>query len=294
VIVRGIEGRPIFADDRDRQDLVERLSRILPECGARCYAWALMPNHAHLVVRTGHRPLARLMARIGTGYAGGFNRRHDRIGHLFHNRYKSLLVPDDPYFLTLVRYVHLNPVRAGIVSLGALRRYPWTGHAVLLGEQTAVFQDARFVLDRFDRSLAQARARLEAWMRAEDPTQPESEQRRPSIRTALDALIGRVGGFFGASRADLAAGGRLPTTSAARAVIAHLACDGMGIPQQEVGRALGVSGSAVGRARGRGRELVAAERSLAVLAAPILGGGGSTGSARSVPEVRVSVQRPRS
>ena len=79
------------------------------------YAWALLPNHAHLLVRTGTRPLARSMRSLLTGYAGAFNRRHHRVGHLFQNRYKSIVVEEEPYLLELVRYLHLNPLRAKVV-----------------------------------------------------------------------------------------------------------------------------------------------------------------------------------
>ena len=79
------------------------------------YAWALLPNHAHLLVRTGVRPLARTMGVLLGGYAGAFNRRHRRQGHLFQNRYKSIVVEEEPYRLELTRYIHLNPLRAGLV-----------------------------------------------------------------------------------------------------------------------------------------------------------------------------------
>ena len=88
-------------------------------------AWALLPNHAHLLVRTGQRPLARAMRSLLTGYAGAFNRRHQRAGHLFQNRYKSIVVEAEPYLLELVRYLHLNPLRARLVrDLPALDKYP--------------------------------------------------------------------------------------------------------------------------------------------------------------------------
>lgn len=75
-----------------------------------------MPNHFHVLVRTGVRPLARTMRALLTGYAGGFNRRHRRSGHLFQNRYKSVVCEEEPYFLELVGYLHLNPLRAGLVA----------------------------------------------------------------------------------------------------------------------------------------------------------------------------------
>jgi putative transposase len=82
-------------------------------------------------------PLSSLLRRLLTGYVGGFNRRHHRAGHLFQNRFKSILVEDDPYLLSLVRYIHLNSLRAGVVAtLDELDTYPWAGHAVLLGTRS--------------------------------------------------------------------------------------------------------------------------------------------------------------
>ncbi len=103
VMVRGLERRVIFRDDRDRADFVARLAA-LAEAGAwTVYAWAVLPNHAHLLVRTGTRPLARSMRSLLTGYAGAFNRRHQRVGHLFQNRYKSVVVEEEAYLLELQR-----------------------------------------------------------------------------------------------------------------------------------------------------------------------------------------------
>ncbi|MBW1688614.1 MAG: transposase, partial [Deltaproteobacteria bacterium] len=110
VIVRGIEGRRIFRDDADREDFVERLERLLPELGFLCYAWAFVPNHAHLVLQTGPVPLSRLMARLLTGYARRFNERHERSGHLFQNRFRSRVIEDDSDLLGVVLYVHRNPL----------------------------------------------------------------------------------------------------------------------------------------------------------------------------------------
>ena len=81
-----------------------------------CFAWALIPNHLHLLFRTGVTPIATVMRRLLTGYAVSFNRRHRRHGQLFQNRYKSILCQENPYLLELLRYIHLNPLRAGLVS----------------------------------------------------------------------------------------------------------------------------------------------------------------------------------
>jgi len=94
VMVRGLERRVIFRDDQDRADFVARLAALAKAGAWTVYAWALLPNHAHLLVRTGTRPLARSMRSLLTGYAGYFNRRHKRVGHLFQNRYKSVVMGD--------------------------------------------------------------------------------------------------------------------------------------------------------------------------------------------------------
>jgi putative transposase len=155
VIVRGIERRPLFTRRADRQDFFERCGRLFPETGTACYAWALLTNHVHLLLRTGTVPLSTVMARLLSGYAAGFNRRHTRSGHLFQNRYKSIICEEDAYFKDLVSYIHLNPLRAGLVGdLAALGDYPWAGHAPLLGTRRCPWQDAEYALSIFGSASA--------------------------------------------------------------------------------------------------------------------------------------------
>ena len=136
VMARGIERREIFKDDKDRKSFLERLALILEETQTQCYAWSLIPNHFHLLLRTGPTPLSKVMRRLMTGYAVTFNKRHKRIGHLFQNRYKSIVCEEDAYLLELIRYIHLNPLRAGLVKdLKKLDKYPWTSHSALLGRR---------------------------------------------------------------------------------------------------------------------------------------------------------------
>ena len=157
-MVRGLERRPIFRDDVDRADFVGRLAALVDATGLTVYAWALLPTHAHLLVRTGQRPLARCMRALLTGYAGAFNRRHHRVGHLFQNRYKSIVVEAESYLLELVRYLHLNPLRAKVVpTLHALDRYPWAGHSALLGYRPCPWQASGAVLHQFGPTPARAR-----------------------------------------------------------------------------------------------------------------------------------------
>ena len=137
VMARGIEGRRLFKDDKDRKSFIDRLANILDETQTQCYAWALLPNHFHLLLRTGPIPLSKVMRRLMTGYAVTFNKRHKRSGHLFQNRYKSIVCEEDPYLLELIRYIHLNPLRAELVKdLKELDRYPWTGHSAILDRRT--------------------------------------------------------------------------------------------------------------------------------------------------------------
>ena len=158
VIVRGIERRDIFNDDHDRQLFVDRLFSLLSETGVRCYAWALLSNHFHLLLMPTSTPLSYFMRRLLTGYAVSFNRRNKRSGHLFQNRYKSIVCEEEPYLLELVRYIHLNPLRAGMVtSLEELDLYPWSGHTVLIGKRQFDAQETGSILERFGKSTTTAR-----------------------------------------------------------------------------------------------------------------------------------------
>jgi REP element-mobilizing transposase RayT len=158
IIVRGIDRRKIFFDDFDRDDFLDRLSSILSDSKTACFAWAIMTNHLHLLLRTGTAPIATLMRRLLTGYAMSFNRRHRRHGHLFQNRYKSILCQEDLYLKELVRYIHLNPLRAGIVAeLKVLDTYPYCGHCALMGKTEHGFQDVAYILNLFGGKISEAR-----------------------------------------------------------------------------------------------------------------------------------------
>jgi len=127
VMGRGIERTKIFRNKADREDSLTRLAELCEGGALIVYAWALMAKHFQLFVRTGNRPLSESMRRLLTGYVINFNLRYNRHGHLFQNRYKSIVCEEDPYLLELTRYIHLNPLRTGIVAdMRALNRYPWT------------------------------------------------------------------------------------------------------------------------------------------------------------------------
>ncbi len=165
IICRGIERRKLFWTDFDRDDFLERLETVLVESGTPCYAWALMPNHFHLLLRTGNAPIFKVMSRILSGYAGSFNRRHRRSGHLFQNRYKSILCQEDTYLLALVRYIHLNPLRSELAAtMDALDRYRFSGHRILMGHQDNAWQDVNTVLKLFGKRTSSARKGYRAFV----------------------------------------------------------------------------------------------------------------------------------
>jgi REP element-mobilizing transposase RayT len=167
VICRGIDRQKIFTDQNDYLLFLKRLADLLMETKTSCFAWALIPNHFHLLLRTGNIPMSLLMKRLLTGYAVNFNRRHNRHGHLFQNRYKSILCQEDAYLLELVRYIHLNPLRAKLVSkYGSLAGYPYCGHGAMMGQKNMEWQDTQYVLGLFGNELSTARSEYSRFVRS--------------------------------------------------------------------------------------------------------------------------------
>ena len=200
LMIRGIERSTIFQDDRDRDHFLDRLGSLLVESATPCFAWALLPNHAHLLVRTGSVPLATLMRRLLTGYAVTYNRRHRRHGPLFQNRYKSILCQEDPYLLELVRYIHLNPLRAQIVpDLEGLEVFRYTGHPAVLGKRKNSWQDVDSILHLFDQKGTLARKRYRAFVH-----EGVEQGRRPDLVGG-----GLMRGLFGWAKTKASAQGFL-------------------------------------------------------------------------------------
>jgi len=196
VIVRGIERRSIFLNDRDRDFFVERLSTLLQGTQTDCLAWSLMTNHFHLLLRPRDTSLSDFMRRLLTSYAVTFNLRHNRSGHLFQNRYKSLLCDEERYLLELVRYVHLNPLRSGLVGgLDELDAYPWCGHAVVMGKGALAGQTTEEVLGRFGRTLKTGRKNYRSFISdGLEQQSPDTEQDK-GLRRWLARQVGRGDGL---------------------------------------------------------------------------------------------------
>jgi REP element-mobilizing transposase RayT len=163
---RGIDRTKIFNNKADREDFLRRLADLCEESSLIVYGWALMPNHFHLLARTGLQALSKSMRKLLTGYVVNFNRRHQRHGHLFQNRYQSIICEEEPYLLELTRYIHLNPLRVGMVEdMERLQRYAWTGHSAIMGSVRRHWQDTDTVLAYFGKRRKEAMAQYEAFVR---------------------------------------------------------------------------------------------------------------------------------
>jgi putative transposase len=165
VMARGIDKLKIFRAKKDYEDFLDRLESVVEDDELRVYAWALIPSHFHILVRSGPNPLSSAMRKVMTGYAVSYNMRRKRHGHVFRNRYRSIVCEDEPYLLELVRYIHLNPLRAGLVKdLDELARYRWVGHGALMGNVKREWQDTAEVLARFSGEESEARKRYTAFV----------------------------------------------------------------------------------------------------------------------------------
>jgi REP element-mobilizing transposase RayT len=235
---RGMERGGIFRDDADRFDMRNRMAAIFPECGAAVPAWAFLDNHLHFAVRTGPVPLSKLLHRILTGYARRFNQRHDRTGYLFQGRFESKPVRDDAQLMVLIRYVHRNPLEAGIVpTIDRLARYKWCGHGALVGRRPAhPFESVSEALAVFGEEPGAARQTLLEWMR---------EDRESARGDPFESALRLVCRELGVAEADLRNGVRDAPVSRARTLLCRQAVVELGLKRSDVARRLGISPAAV-------------------------------------------------
>jgi len=293
VIVRGIVERDIFTCDDDRLDFVRRFSRLLEATGTACLAWALLSNHFHLLLRTTDIPLSKFMRRLLTGYAVTFNLRHDRTSHLFQNRYKSIVCEEEQYLLELVRYIHLNPLRAGLVAtLDDLDSYPWCGHSVLMKRNELPGLKTAEILTRFARTGAVASKRYRSFindgialgrrkdlvgiglLRTGEVADCEvkdsrvlgggdfveqilqhTEERPATTTPTLDQIVETVLGVLNIPHSELQSRKRSLPLADARGIICHIAYLA-GYRGVDIARRLTISGPGVTVAARRGKDLI--------------------------------------
>ena len=147
VMLRGNGGQSIFLVDDDRDAFEALVAEGVSRFGHRIHAFCWMGNHVHLAIQVADTPLSKIMQNIAFRYTRFINRRAQRIGHLFQGRFKALLVDADSYLLELVRYIHLNPVRAKLVADPA--DYRWSGHLAYLGKTHKEWLTTDWVLSQF-------------------------------------------------------------------------------------------------------------------------------------------------
>jgi REP-associated tyrosine transposase len=158
IMVRGNNKVNIFSDDQDRSKFLQRLGQNITEAKCSVYAWVLMSNHVHILFKSGKKGISAVMRKLLTWYAVYYNHRHRRSGHLFENRYKSILCEEDRYLLALIRYIHLNPMSAGMVkTLEELDRYPWSGHSVVMEKNECPWMDVNYILLQFNDTKRKAK-----------------------------------------------------------------------------------------------------------------------------------------
>ena len=248
VWARGIDGRAIFREAGDRLDLLERLSEVLPDGGARCFAWAFMTNHVHFVLKTGETRLSTLMRRLHTGFALRFNRRYQRQGYLFQGRFGSRMACDEAGLLTVMRYVLRNPMEGGLVpDLEALEQFRWCGYGALVATRLALpFESVEEALAAFGADAVTARERLRCWM-ATPLGAPTASGELPD-GAQLNAVVRAVCREVGVLEKDLRDGRRSRSVSLARTRVCRRAVLELGLRPVAVARGLGLSESAVSQA----------------------------------------------
>ena len=221
VMFRGNRRQMIFLDDDDRRFFLRSTRKLKSRFDLEVYAFVLMPNHTHLLVRRMHDPLARFMAALLTRFARYFNHKYGLVGHVLQGRYHCLLCQDETYLLRLIRYIHRNPLRAGLSSVVA---YEWSSYGAYAGQCPSDIVDPSSVLKLLGRDPAVARETLRAYHESADAGEEtkddflprrgmflgdvsfearerrraaRSEEARPPGRPTLDEILGESLGASG-------------------------------------------------------------------------------------------------
>lgn len=284
VILRGNGGQDIFFAKQDRHAFYRLIADGCRRFAYRVHGFCLMTNHVHLVIQVGATPLARPMQNLCFRYGRWINRRKQRTGHVFQGRYKALLVEADSYLLELVRYVHLNPVRAGLVAVA--EDYPWSGHRAYLGLEDVPWLTTDWVLGQFGQREAGARARYRSFVRARSDAGDRDEFHRgaddsrvlgsarfldrvlgppagPGPAPSLASITERVCAHYGLDEDDLAGPSRRHRFAEARGVIGYLARDGAAASLSEVARRFNRDPTTISRAVRRIEDRAAREAAFA-------------------------------
>ena len=245
VILRGNARQDIFFGDEDRCRFLLLLQEGVERYGHRIHAFCLMTNHVHLAIQAADVPLSRIMQNVTFRYTRWINWRQKRNGHLFQGRFKAVLVDADAYLSELIRYIHLNPVRAHLVD--SPEEYPWSSHRAYLGKEIIPWLSSDLVLSQFNLNEKLARVAYAEFLTQEreeghvlafhcgstsdsrvlgDDTFIETVLTRVEAcskpRISLDMILRSVCGLYGISEQELAAPGKYRRLAEARGVSAWL------------------------------------------------------------------------
>ena len=245
VTLRGNAGQAIFFDNRDRTRFYFLLQEGIERFRHRIHAFCLMSNHVHMAIQVGDIPLSQILQNLSFRYTRWINWRQNRSGHLFQGRYKAVLVDADAYLLELTRYIHLNPVRAGLVK--EPEDYPWSGHRAYLGREVIPLLTTDWVLTQFSKRELPARKAYRRFIQdgkkgtyrkeyhmgsgtdnrilGDDQFVDrvlEKEEKRSRRRVSLDRIILEVCQCFSLKEGKFLASGRDRTSSKARGMAAWL------------------------------------------------------------------------
>ena len=228
VTLRGNHRQDIFFKPADRSLLTRIVKEIIVDCGAQLHAYCYMTNHVHALLQVSNTPLSKIMLLVAGRYARSVQARLQTTGHLFEKRYHALLVDADEYLLTLLRYIHLNPVRARLAS--SPDDYPWSSHHAYLGNRSEPWVTTEFALHMLDSDRRRAIAAYEAWVSSVPTGSPLLERNewdprilggdafaqkilgdnwKPRSDDALQKVIDHACARFGATEIELRSPSRL-------------------------------------------------------------------------------------
>lgn len=280
VVARGNRKEDIFRSRSDYERYLDLIFRYKEKYHFQLYAYVLMPNHLHLLIETAEIQLSTIMQGLQQSYTAFFNRRYDAVGHLFQGRYKAILCDKDAYLLTLVKYIHLNPVRAEFVTRAD--EYPWSSHhAYLHKTQCLDLIEADFVLNLLDPRKTSAIRRYQDFMddstcaeREEiygtvdqrflgdgsfveaivDRTRSEIRNKRMPRKHSLADIMAVVETITGVTEKEIRSKGKLQDISRARVLFCH-AARGFSYKVNEIADFLGKDPSAISKHHARGEEM---------------------------------------
>ena len=236
VIVRGNHRETVFLGHPDYETYLHRLAVYRARYAVTLHAYCLMPNHVHLVLGTAALPLDRFMQCLQQSYTQRFNRRYAQVGHVFQGRYKALLCETDEYLVTLVRYVHQNPVRAGLVTRA--EDYPYSGHRAYLGEIATELVDPTLVLGLVGGTSGYVGLVAGDPVDIEPGATEDPGARQPS-RASIAAALGVLARGLRVDAAVLHGAGRGGPASWARALASYVLVRRLGYRVTDVAAALG-------------------------------------------------------